>query len=175
MEELYCKLQEAINKKKKNFRVSVNSYKILSQNLSIPIDTYYEYRAYELLSDMRYLEIVEKIFYRDVIYFENIMKKDFNFLHKKIDFPKVTIQTFSEYKTKINKIFTTIEEKINENFGKITKDINKQSVDSSMLQDEINDIKNQIKLKLDKNKKELVDLEVKYMDILEKVLKKINA
>ena len=175
MEKLYKEIQTEIKEKKENFRVSINSYKMLSKNLLIPIDTYYEYRAYELLSDMRYLEIVEKIFHRDVLYFENIMSKDFKFLHKKLEFPKVVIPTYSEYKDTINKIFLKLEEKINENFGKITKDISKQSVDSTMLQDEINDVKNQIKLKLDKNKKELEDLEVKYVDILTKVLKKIKT
>jgi len=88
MEEIYKELKERIKEKERNLKNDVEKFNSLKNILPYIKEPFFELRAYEIISDKKYVEMVDKIYlneYKSLI--ENI-NKDFNFMKSELQIDK---------------------------------------------------------------------------------------
>jgi len=173
-------IKKCIAGKKEKFQKShlnfVELNKILGRSLdNIKPNILLELTAHEIISDLKFLEIIGEIFKVDL---EDIIKSinnDFQTYNMPLEIENIDIENFEEIKEIITKYLTDLRAYYLNKFQTIQDVINKQeSVDIDSMTTEFKIIERITTEKLDINEKSLAKLEKKYGDILVYVKNKIS-
>ena len=173
-------IKKCIAGKKEKFQKShlnfVELNKILGRSLdNIKPNILLELTAHEIISDLKFLEIIGEIFKVDL---EDIIKSinnDFQTYNMPLEIENIDIENFEEIKEIITKYLTDLRAYYLNKFQTIQDVINKQeSVDIDSMTTEFKIIERITLEKLDINEKSLAKLEKKYGDILVYVKNKIS-
>jgi hypothetical protein len=173
-------IKKCIAGKKEKFQKShlnfVELNKILGRSLdNIKPNILLELTAHEIISDLKFLEIIGEIFKVDL---EDIIKSinnDFQTYNMPLEIENIDIENFEEIKEIITKYLTDLRAYYLNKFQTIQDVINKQeSVDIDSMTTEFKIIERITLEKLDINEKSLAKLEKKYGDILMYVKNKIS-
>ena len=164
MEEIYKELKERIKEKERNLKNDVEKFNSLKNILPYIKEPFFELRAYEIISDKKYVEMVDKIYlneYKSLI--ENI-NKDFNFMKSELQIDKIEILENANNR----KLMVDYINKVNERFNKslIIKRDSLNKINLSGFGNEINNLIESLDSKVKKNIDNINKFEEKYMMIL---------
>jgi len=170
-------IKEIIENKKSNFKKSHINFtelnSILGRNSSRP-NLILELTAHEILSDLKFLEIISKVFAFDLNELITTINNDFQSQKHPLIIKDTSIENFEEIKEVIVDYLKMIKDYYNRKFANIQNIVEKQDVD---VDDMINEFKIVEKItndKLQTNEKALKKLEKKYNDILIYIKEKIS-
>jgi len=173
-------IKKCIAGKKTKFQKSYINFQDLNKILGRSVENMkpnllLEINSHEILSDMKFLEIIGEIFKVDL---EDIIKSinnDFQTYNMPLEIENINIQNFEEIKEIITKYLADIRAYYLNKFKTIQDVMNKQdSVDIDEIANEFKIIERITQEKLDVNEKSLAKLEKKYGEILVYVKNKIS-
>lgn len=178
VKELYA-IKKCIAEKKEKFQKShlnfVELNKILGRSLeNIKPNLLLELTAHEVLSDMKFLEIIGDVFKVDMVDYIKSINNDFQTYNMPLEIEILDIDNFDEIKEIISKYLADLRAYYMNKFKNIQDIMNKQTVDIDDMMNEYKIIEKITQEKLDVNEKSLVKLEKKYGEILVYVKNKIS-
>jgi hypothetical protein len=173
-------IKKCIAGKKEKFQKShlnfVELNKILGRSLdNIKPNLLLELTAHEVLSDMKFLEIIGDVFKVDMVDYIKSINNDFQTYNMPLEIEILDIENFDEIKEIIAKYLADLRAYYLNKFKTIQDVMNKQdSVDIDEIANEFKIIERITQEKLDVNEKSLAKLEKKYGEILVYVKNKIS-
>ena len=149
--------------------------KILGRSLeNIKPNLLLELTAHEVLSDMKFLEIIGDVFKIDMADYIKSINNDFQTYNMPLEIEVLDIENFDEIKETIAKYLAELKAYYLNKFQTIQTAIGKQEADVDEIANEFKIIERITQEKLDVNEKSLAKLEKKYVEILVYVKKKIQ-
>jgi hypothetical protein len=133
-----------------------------------------ELTAHEIISDLKFLEIIGEIFKVELEEFVKTINNDFKTNSMPLEIEGLDIENFDEIKETIMKYLGDLKGYYLNKFQTIQTVMNKQDVDIDDMSNEFKIIERITLDKLDVNEKSLEKLEKKYVDILVYVKGKIS-
>ena len=133
-----------------------------------------ELTAHEIISDLKFLEIIGEIFKVELEEFVKTINNDFKTNSMPLEIEGLDIENFDEIKETIMKYLGDLKGYYLNKFQTIQTVMNKQDVDIDDMSNEFKIIERITLDKLDVNEKSLAKLEKKYVDILVYVKGKIS-
>jgi hypothetical protein len=133
-----------------------------------------ELTAHEIISDLKFLEIIGEIFKVELEEFVKTINNDFKTNSMPLEIESLDIENFDEIKETIMKYLGDLKTYYTNKFKTIQEVMNKQEADTDSMDAEFKIIERITLEKLDVNEKSLAKLEKKYADILVYVKGKIS-
>ena len=133
-----------------------------------------ELTAQEIISDLKFLEIIGEIFKVELEEFVKTINNDFKTNSMPLEIEGLDIENFDEIKETIMKYLGDLKSYYLNKFSTIQTVMNKQDADIDEMTSEFKVIERITLEKLDVNEKSLAKLEKKYVDILVYVKGKIS-
>ena len=178
IKELHA-IKKCITGKKEKFQKSHVNFVELNKILGRSIEhakpnLLLELTAHEIISDLKFLEIIGEIFKVELEEFVKTINNDFKTNSMPLEIEGLDIENFDEIKETILKYLGDLKGYYLNKFQTIQTVMNKQDVDIDDMSNEFKIIERITLEKLDVNEKSLVKLEKKYSDILVYVKNKIS-
>jgi hypothetical protein len=172
-------IKKCIIGKKEKFQKShfnfVELNKILGRSMeNIKPNLLLELTAHEVLSDMKFLEIIGDVFKVDIVDYIKTINNDFQTYNMPLEIEAINIENFDEIKETITKYLSELRAYYLNKFKTIHSVISNQQADVDEIANEFKIIERITQEKLDVNEKSLAKLEKKYSDILIYVKNKIS-
>ena len=172
-------IRKIIAQKKAKFQKSHVNFnelnKILGRSLeNIKPNLLLELTAHEIISDLKFLEIIGDIFKLDLEDYVKNINSDFQTSSMPLEIENVSIENFDEIKEMIMKYLGDLKAYYTNKFKMIQDVMSKQDADTDSMNAEFKIIEKITLEKLDVNEKSLEKLEKKYGDILVYVKNKIS-
>ena len=172
-------IRKIIAQKKAKFQKSHLNFqelnKILGRSLeSTKPNLLLELTAHEIISDLKFLEIIGDIFKLDLEDYVKNINVDFQTSSMPLEIEKMDIENFDEIKETILKYLGDLRAYYTNKFKMIQDVMSKQDADTDSMNAEFRIIEKITMEKLDVNEKSLEKLEKKYSDILVYVKNKIS-
>ena len=172
-------IRKIIAQKKAKFQKSHVNFnelnKILGRSLeNIKPNLLLELTAHEIISDLKFLEIIGDIFKRDLEDYVKNINVDFQTSSMPLEIEKMDIENFDEIKETILKYLGDLKAYYTNKFKMIQDVMSKQDADTDSMNAEFRIIEKITMEKLDVNEKSLEKLEKKYGEILIYVKNKIS-
>lgn len=172
-------IKKIIAQKKAKFQKSHVNFqelnKILGRSLeSVKPNLLLELTAHEIISDLKFLEIIGDIFKLDLEDYVKNINVDFQTNSMPLEIEKMDIENFDEIKETILKYLGDLRAYYTNKFKMIQDVMSKQDADTDSMNAEFKIIEKITLEKLDVNEKSLEKLEKKYSDILVYVKNKIS-
>ena len=172
-------IKKIIAQKKAKFQKSHVNFqelnKILGRSLeSVKPNILLELTAHEIISDLKFLEIIGEIFKLDLEDYVKNINVDFQTSSMPLEIEKMDIENFDEIKETILKYLGDLKAYYMNKFKMIQEVMSKQEADTDSMNAEFKIIEKITLEKLDVNEKSLEKLEKKYGDILVYVRNKIS-
>ena len=172
-------IRKIIAQKKAKFQKSHVNFqelnKILGRSLeSTKPNLLLELTAHEIISDLKFLEIIGDIFKLDLEDYVKNINSDFQTSSMPLEIEKMDIENFDEIKETILKYLGDLKAYYTNKFKMIQDVMSKQDADTDSMNAEFRIIEKITMEKLDVNEKSLEKLEKKYGDILVYVKNKIS-
>ena len=172
-------IKKCIVGKKEKFQKShfnfVELNKILGRSLeNIKPNLLLELTAHEVLSYMKFLEIIGDVFKIDMADYIKSINNDFQTYNMPLEIEILDIENFDEIKEIISKYLADLKGYYLSKFQTIQSSISKQEADVDEIANEFKIIERITQEKLDVNEKSLAKLEKKYGEILLYVKNKIS-
>ena len=172
-------IKKCITGKKEKFQKSHVNFVELNKILGRSIEhakpnLLLELTAHEIISDLKFLEIIGEIFKVELEEFVKTINNDFKTNSMPLEIEGLDIENFDEIKETIMKYLGDLKGYYLNKFQTIQTVMNKQDVDIDDMSNEFKIIERITLEKLDVNDKSLAKLEKKYVDILVYVKGKIS-
>ena len=172
-------IRKIIAQKKAKFQKSHVNFnelnKILGRSLeNIKPNLLLELTAHEIISDLKFLEIIGDIFKLDLEDYVKNINSDFQTSSMPLEIEKMDIENFDEIKETILKYLGDLKAYYTNKFKMIQDVMSKQDADTDSMNAEFRIIEKITMEKLDVNEKSLEKLEKKYGEILVYVKNKIS-
>ena len=172
-------IKKIIAQKKAKFQKSHVNFqelnKILGRSLEIAKpNLLLELTAHEIISDLKFLEIIGEIFKLDLEDYVKNINVDFQTSSMPLEIENASIENFDEIKETIMKYLGDLTAYYMNKFKMIQEVMSKQDADTDSMNSEFKIIEKITLEKLDVNEKSLEKLEKKYGDILVYVKNKIS-
>ena len=172
-------IKKIIAQKKAKFQKSHVNFqelnKILGRSLEIAKpNLLLELTAHEIISDLKFLEIIGEIFKLDLEDYVKNINVDFQTSRMPLEIENASIENFDEIKETIMKYLGDLKAYYMNKFKMIQEVMSKQDADTDSMNAEFKIIEKITLEKLDVNEKSLEKLEKKYGDILVYVKNKIS-
>ena len=172
-------IKKIIAQKKAKFQKSHVNFqelnKILGRSLEIAKpNLLLELTAHEIISDLKFLEIIGDIFKLDLEDYVKNINVDFQTSSMPLEIENASIENFDEIKETIMKYLGDLKAYYMNKFKMIQEVMSKQEADTDSMNAEFKIIEKITLEKLDANEKSLEKLEKKYGDILVYVKNKIS-
>jgi hypothetical protein len=172
-------IRKIIAQKKAKFQKSHVNFqelnKILGRSLeSTKPNLLLELTAHEIISDLKFLEIIGDIFKLDLEDYVKNINSDFQTSSMPLEIEKMDIENFDEIKETILKYLGDLKAYYTNKFKMIQDVMSKQDADTDSMNAEFKIIEKITLEKLDVNEKSLEKLEKKYGEILVYVKNKIS-
>lgn len=172
-------IRKIISQKKAKFQKSHVNFqelnKILGRSLeSTKPNLLLELTAHEIISDLKFLEIIGDIFKLDLGDYVKNINVDFQTSSMPLEIEKMDIENFDEIKETILKYLGDLKAYYMNKFKMIQDVMSKQDADTDSMNAEFRIIEKITMEKLDVNEKSLEKLEKKYGEILVYVKNKIS-
>jgi hypothetical protein len=172
-------IKKIIAQKKAKFQKSHVNFqelnKILGRSLeSVKPNILLELTAHEIISDLKFLEIIGDIFKLDLEDYVKNINVDFQTSSMPLEIENASIENFDEIKETILKYLGDLKAYYMNKFKMIQEVMSKQEADTDSMNAEFKIIEKITLEKLDVNEKSLEKLEKKYGDILVYVKNKIS-
>ena len=172
-------IKKIIGQKKAKFQKSHVNFpelnKILGRSLeSTKPNLLLELTAHEIISDLKFLEIIGDIFKLDLEDYIKNINVDFQTNSMPLEIENASIENFDEIKETILKYLGDLKAYYTNKFKTIQDVMSKQDADTDSMNAEFRIIEKITLEKLDANEKSLEKLEKKYSDILVYVKNKIS-
>ena len=172
-------IKKCITGKKEKFQKSHVNFVELNKILGRSIEhakpnLLLELTAHEIISDLKFLEIIGEIFKVELEEFVKTINNDFKTNSMPLEIEGLDIENFDEIKETIMKYLGDLKGYYLNKFQTIQTVMNKQDVDIDDMSNEFKIIERITLDKLDVNEKSLAKLEKKYVDILVYVTGKIS-
>ena len=172
-------IKKCITGKKEKFQKSHVNFVELNKILGRSIEhakpnLLLELTAHEIISDLKFLEIIGEIFKVELEEFVKTINNDFKTNSMPLEIEGLDIENFDEIKETIMKYLGDLKGYYLNKFQTIQTVMNKQDVDIDDMSNEFKIIERITLDKLDVNEKSLAKLEKKYVDILVYVKGKIS-
>ena len=172
-------IRKIIAQKKAKFQKSHVNFnelnKILGRSLeNIKPNLLLELTAHEIISDLKFLEIIGDIFKLDLEDYVKNINSDFQTSSMPLEIEKMDIENFDEIKETILKYLGDLKAYYTNKFKMIQDVMSKQDADTDSMNAEFKIIEKITLEKLDVNEKSLEKLEKKYGEILVYVKNKIS-
>ena len=172
-------IRKIIAQKKAKFQKSHLNFqelnKILGRSLeSTKPNLLLELTAHEIISDLKFLEIIGDIFKLDLEDYVKNINSDFQTSSMPLEIEKMDIENFDEIKETILKYLGDLRAYYTNKFKMIQDVMSKQDADTDSMNAEFRIIEKITMEKLDVNEKSLEKLEKKYGEILVYVKNKIS-
>ena len=172
-------IKKIIAQKKTKFQKSHVNFqelnKILGRSLeSTKPNLLLELTAHEIISDLKFLEIIGDIFKLDLDDYVKNINSDFQTSSMPLEIENINIENFDEIKEMILKYLGDLKTYYTNKFKMIQDVMSKQDADTDSMNAEFKIIEKITLEKLDVNEKSLEKLEKKYGDILVYVKNKIS-
>jgi len=171
-------IKKIIQNKKNKFQKSHFNFQelnnILGKNHLERPNLMLELTAHEILSDSKFLEIIQEVFEYDLI--ELIKKINFDFQQDELQLTisNCSIESFDEIKEKINEHLKNVRSFYEKRFDSIQKVITKQDVDIDEMSNEFKLVEKSTRDRLEINEMAFKKLEKKYLDVLIYIREKIS-
>lgn len=178
LKELHA-IKKCIAGKKEKFQKSHVNFVELNKILGRSIENtkpnlLLELTAHEIISDLKFLEIIGEIFKVELEEFVKTINNDFKTNSMPLEIDGINIENFDEMKETIVKYLGDLKAYYTNKFKTIQEVMNKQDADIDEMTNEFKIIERITLEKLDVNDKSLSKLEKKYVDILVYVKGKIS-
>ena len=172
-------IKKIIAQKKAKFQKSHVNFqelnKILGRSLEIAKpNLLLELTAHEIISDLKFLEIIGEIFKLDLEDYVKNINVDFQTSSMPLEIENASIENFDEIKETIMKYLGDLKAYYMNKFKMIQEVMSKQDADTDSMNAEFKIIEKITLEKLDVNEKSLEKLEKKYGEILVYVKNKIS-
>ena len=172
-------IRKIIAQKKAKFQKSHVNFqelnKILGRSLEIAKpNLLLELTAHEIISDLKFLEIIGDIFKLDLEDYVKNINVDFQTSSMPLEIENASIENFDEIKETIMKYLGDLKAYYMNKFKMIQEVMSKQDADTDSMNSEFKIIEKITLEKLDVNEKSLEKLEKKYGEILVYVKNKIS-
>jgi hypothetical protein len=172
-------IKKIIAQKKTKFQKSHVNFQELNKILGRSLENtkpnlLLELTAHEIISDLKFLEIIGDIFKLDLDDYVKNINVDFQTSSMPLEIEKINIENFDEIKETILKYLGDLKAYYTNKFKMIQEIMNKQDADTDSMNAEFKIIEKITLEKLDVNEKSLEKLEKKYSDILVYVKNKIS-
>jgi hypothetical protein len=172
-------IKKIIAQKKAKFQKSHVNFqelnKILGRSLEIAKpNLLLELTAHEIISDLKFIEIIGEIFKLDLEDYVKNINVDFQTSSMPLEIENASIENFDEIKETIMKYLGDLKAYYMNKFKMIQEVMSKQDADTDSMNAEFKIIEKITLEKLDVNEKSLEKLEKKYGDILVYVKNKIS-
>ena len=171
-------IKKIIQDKKTKFQKSHINYKelnnILGKNNNNKPNLLLELTAHEILSDLKFLEIIQQVFVVDLDDLVKMINNDFESSEILFEVRSLCIEDFDEIKTLFSDYMVAIKEYYGKKHENINKLINKQDADIDDIMSEFRLIEKITKEKLEKTENGFKKFEKKYLDILIYIKEKIS-
>ena len=172
-------IRKIISQKKEKFQKShvnfVELNKILGRSMEhTKPNLLLELTAHEIISDLKFLEIIGEIFKVELEEFVKTINNDFKTNSMPLEIEGLDIENFDEIKETIMKYLGDLKAYYTNKFKTIQDVMNRQDADIDEMTSEFKVIERITLEKLDVNDKSLAKLEKKYVDILVYVKNKIS-
>ena len=172
-------IKKIIAQKKAKFQKSHVNFqelnKILGRSLeSVKPNILLELTAHEIISDLKFLEIIGEIFKLDLEDYVKNINVDFQTSSMPLEIENASIENFDEIKETIFKYLGDLKAYYMNKFKMIQEVMSKQDADTDSMNAEFRIIEKITMEKLDVNEKSLEKLEKKYGEILVYVKNKIS-
>lgn len=172
-------IKKIIAQKKAKFQKSHLNFqelnKILGRSLeNVKPNLLLELTAHEIISDLKFVEIIGDIFKLDLEDYVKTINNDFQTSNMPLEIEKMDIENFDEIKETISKYLGDLKAYYTNKFKTIQDVMSKQDADIDEMTNEFKIIEKITVEKLDVNMKSLEKLEKKYGEILVYVKNKIS-
>jgi len=172
-------IKKLIGLKKTKFQKSHLNFQELNKIIGRSLETIkpnilLELTAHEIISDLKFLEIIGDIFRVDIDDYIKTINNDFQTSNMPLEIENTNIENFDEIKETIGKYLGDLKAYYLSKFQTIQTIMNKQDVDIDEMVNEFKIIEKITVDKLEVNEKSLEKLEKKYTDILVYVKNKIS-
>jgi len=172
-------IKKCIAGKKEKFQKShlnfVELNKILGRSLdNIKPNILLELTAHEIISDLKFLEIIGEVFKVDMADYIKSINNDFQTYNMPLEMEGLDIENFDEIKETIAKYLAELRAYYLNKFQTIQSVMSNQQADVDEISNEFKIIERITLEKLDVNEKSLAKLEKKYGEILVYVKNKIS-
>jgi len=172
-------IKKIIGQKKAKFQKSHLNFQELNKILGRSLENtkpnlLLELTAHEIISDLKFLEIIGDIFKLDLGDYVKNINVDFQTSSMPLEIEKMEIENFDEIKETILKYLGDLKAYYTNKFKTIQDVMSKQDADTDSMNAEFRIIEKITMEKLDVNEKSLEKLEKKYGDILVYVKNKIS-
>ncbi len=172
-------IKKIIAQKKAKFQKSHVNFqelnKILGRSLeNVKPNLLLELTAHEIISDLKFVEIIGDIFKLDLEDYVKTINNDFQTSNMPLEIEKMDIENFDEIKETISKYLGDLKAYYTNKFKTIQDVMSKQDADIDEMTNEFKIIEKITVEKLDVNMKSLEKLEKKYGEILVYVKNKIS-
>lgn len=172
-------IKKIIAQKKAKFQKSHLNFqelnKILGRSLeNVKPNLLLELTAHEIISDLKFFEIIGDIFKLDLEDYVKTINNDFQTSNMPLEIEKMDIENFDEIKETISKYLGDLKAYYTNKFKTIQEVMSKQDADIDEMTNEFKIIEKITVEKLDVNMKSLEKLEKKYGEILVYVKNKIS-
>ena len=172
-------IKKIIAQKKAKFQKSHVNFqelnKILGRSLEIAKpNLLLELTAHEIISDLKFIEIIGEIFKLDLEDYVKNINVDFQTSSMPLEIENASIENFDEIKETIFKYLGDLKAYYMNKFKMIQEVMSKQDADTDSMNSEFKIIEKITLEKLDVNEKSLEKLEKKYGEILVYVKNKIS-
>lgn len=172
-------IKKCIAGKKEKFQKShlnfVELNKILGRSLeTLKPNLLLELTAHEIISDLKFLEIIGEIFKVDMGDYVKTINNDFQTYNMPLEIDVIDIENFDEIKETIAKYLAELRAYYMNKFHNIQSVMSNQQADVDEISNEFKIIERITLEKLDVNDKSLAKLEKKYAEILVYVKNKIS-
>jgi len=171
-------IKKIIQNKKNKFQKSHFNFQelnsILGKNHLERPNLMLELTAHEILSDSKFLEIIQEVFEYDLIELVKKINTDFQQDDLQLNLNNCSIETFDEIKEVINEHLKNARSFYEKSFESIQKVITKQDVDIDEMSNEFRLIEKSTRDRLEINEMAFKKLEKKYLDVLVYIREKIS-
>lgn len=172
-------IKKIISQKKAKFQKSHVNFQELNKILGRSLENtkpnlLLELTAHEIISDLKFLEIIGDIFKLDLEDYVKNINVDFQTSSMPLEIEKMEIENFDEIKETILKYLGDLRAYYTNKFKMIQDVMSKQDADTDSMNAEFRIIEKITMEKLDVNEKSLEKLEKKYGEILVYVKNKIS-
>ncbi len=172
-------IKKIIAQKKAKFQKSHVNFQELNKILGRSLENtkpnlLLELTAHEIISDLKFLEIIGEIFKLDLDDYVKNINVDFQTNSMPLEIENASIENFDEIKETILKYLGDLKAYYTNKFKTIQEVMSKQDADTDSMNAEFKIIEKITLEKLDVNEKSLEKLEKKYGDILVYVKNKIS-
>jgi len=171
-------IKKIINQKKIKFQKSHNNFQelniVLGRTNTNKPNLLLELTAHEILSDLKFLDIIEDTFQYDLNDLINTINMDFQSVNNPLEVNVRMIENFDEIKEFVIGYLKNMRIYYDKKFENIQKIMNKQDVDIDEMANEFKIVEKMTKDKLDVNELAFKKMEKKYLDILVYIKEKIS-